>query len=53
MIRSQPALDENSDHIRNTMLGGLVLGFGFLWTDLVYYAVGIGVGTAIERGIRR
>jgi hypothetical protein len=27
--------------IRHTTLGGLVLGFGFLWSDLVMYAIGI------------
>ena len=32
------------DGIRATKLGGLVLGFGFLWTDLVCYAVGVGIG---------
>ena len=29
------------DGIRNTTLGGLILGFGFLWSDLVCYLVGI------------
>ena len=29
------------DSIWQTNLGGLVLGFGFLWTDLVCYSVGI------------
>ncbi len=37
------------DSIRNTTLGGLVLGFGFLWTDLVCYSVGIAVGALVER----
>ncbi|MBC8154056.1 MAG: DUF2809 domain-containing protein [Bacteroidetes bacterium] len=32
------------DGLRHTRLGGLVLGFGFLWTDLLCYTVGIGVG---------
>ncbi len=41
------------DNIRNTMPGGLVLGFGFLWTDLVCYAVGIVVGAVTEREMRR
>jgi len=41
------------DSIRNTMPGGLVLGFGFLWTDLVCYAVGIVVGAVTEREMRR
>jgi hypothetical protein len=27
--------------IRHTRLGGLVLGFGFLWSDFVCYTVGI------------
>ncbi len=37
------------DGIRRTTLGGLVLGFGFLWTDLVCYAVGIATGAIVER----
>jgi hypothetical protein len=36
------------DSIRQTTLGGLILGFGFLWSDLVCYAVGVGLGVAIE-----
>ena len=28
-------------HIRNTLIGGLILGKGFLWIDLLRYAVGI------------
>jgi len=39
------------DGIRNTMLGGLVLGFGFLWSDLVCYLVGIKVGALTEYGL--
>ncbi len=38
------------DSIRQTTLGGLVLGFGFLWTDLVCYSVGIGTGALTEWG---
>ena len=30
------------DQIRSNRLGGLVLGFGFLWSDLVCYLVGVG-----------
>jgi len=41
------------DSIRNTTLGGLALGFGFLWTDLVCYSVGIALGAVAERGIWR
>jgi len=36
------------DSIRSTTLGGLVLGFGFLWSDLVCYLVGITVGALTE-----
>lgn len=41
------------DSIRQTTLGGLVLGFGFLWTDLVCYSVGIATGSLTEWRIRR
>lgn len=41
------------DLIRQTTLGGLILGFGFLWTDLVCYSVGIAVGSLTEWGIKR
>ncbi|XZE19537.1 DUF2809 domain-containing protein [Pirellulaceae bacterium SH449] len=41
------------DAIRQTTLGGLGLGFGFLWTDLVCYSVGISIGSLAEWGIRR
>jgi Protein of unknown function (DUF2809) len=36
------------DSIRESTLGGLILGFGFLWSDLACYAVGVGAGVAIE-----
>lgn len=36
------------DALRQTRLGGLILGFGFLWSDLVCYAVGIACGMAVE-----
>ena len=35
------------DTLRNSTLGGLVLGFDFVWTDLVCYSVGIGIGAII------
>jgi Protein of unknown function (DUF2809) len=41
------------DAIRQTTLGGLVLGFGFLWSDLVCYAVGGALGAAIEWGLSK
>jgi len=34
--------------IRHTTLGGLVLGFGFKWSDLVAYAVGILLGFSLK-----
>ena len=37
------------DAIRNTTLGGLILGFGFLWSDLVCYTIGIIIGIIIEK----
>ena len=36
------------DAIRHTTLGALVLGFGFLWSDLVCYTVGVGIGAALD-----
>lgn len=41
------------DAVRRTRLGGLVLGFGFLWSDLVCYAAGIGFGARLERLVQR
>lgn len=41
------------DAIRQTRLGGLILGFGFLWSDLVCYAVGVLCGAAVEMLLRR
>lgn len=36
------------DEIRKTRLGGLILGFGFLWSDLVSYVVGGMIGLGLE-----
>jgi hypothetical protein len=36
------------DSIRRTRLGGLILGFDFVWSDLACYAVGVGLGMLIE-----
>ncbi len=36
------------DAIRNTTLGSLILGFGFLWSDLVCYTIGILIGIVID-----
>jgi hypothetical protein len=36
------------DAVRQTTLGGLIMGFGFLWSDLVCYASGVALGTVLE-----
>jgi hypothetical protein len=36
------------DAIRRTRLGGLVLGFTFMWSDLLCYAIGIAAGIILE-----
>src|SRR5271165_5485284 len=36
------------DSIRQTTLGGLILGFDFVWSDLVCYAAGVGSGVLFE-----
>ncbi|MEB9852747.1 DUF2809 domain-containing protein [Bacillus cereus] len=36
------------DSIRATTLGGLVLGYGFLWSDVVAYTIDVGVGILCE-----
>jgi Protein of unknown function (DUF2809) len=37
------------DSIRQTTVGGLFLGFGFLWSDLACYVLGVSLGVLIER----
>ena len=37
------------DSIRSTTLGGLVLGYDFVWSDLACYAVGVVLGILIEQ----
>ena len=37
------------DSIRRTILGGLVLGYDFVWSDLACYTVGVGLGMLVER----
>jgi hypothetical protein len=39
--------------IRATRLGGLILGYTFLPSDLLCYSVGIGVGALLERAVLR
>ncbi len=36
------------NRVRSTRLGSLVLGHGFLWSDLLCYIIGIGVGTLLS-----
>lgn len=36
------------NHLRHTVLGGLILGNGFLWSDLLCYTVGVGLGAGAE-----
>lgn len=40
------------DAIRRTTLGGLVLGWGFAWGDLIAYATGIAGCFILERRLR-
>jgi len=41
------------DAVRQTRLGGLVLGFGFLWSDLACYAAGIALAALLDHAIMR
>lgn len=41
------------DDTRATTLGALLLGAGFLWSDLVCYAVGVAIGVVGERCLQR
>ena len=36
------------DRIRNTSLGALVLGHGFLWSDVLAYTLGVGICALAE-----
>ncbi|MVM41828.1 DUF2809 domain-containing protein [Spirosoma sp. HMF3257] len=36
------------DNVRATRLGGLILGFTFVWSDLLCYSVGVGIGLFAE-----
>ena len=40
------------DAIRDTRAGGLILGYGFLWSDLACYTVGAALGLALEISVR-
>ncbi len=36
------------DEIRRTVIGGLILGFGFKSSDLICYAVGVVIGSTVD-----
>lgn len=37
------------DTIRDTRVGGLVLGYGFLWSDIICYTVGVALCVRLEQ----
>ncbi len=37
--------------IRHTTLGGLVLGYGFLWSDLICYSIGGMLGYYLDKNL--
>jgi hypothetical protein len=39
--------------IRETRWGGILLGHGFLWSDWVLYAIGVGLGWIIAEVLER
>jgi hypothetical protein len=41
------------DQMRHTIVGGLILGYGFLWSDLLCYVVGISIGCVLEMVLKR
>lgn len=41
------------DHLRHKTFGSLVLGYGFLWSDLVCYIVGVALGCMVEVAVIR
>lgn len=36
------------NQIRRTLIGSLILGFGFLWSDLICYTMGVMLGLILE-----
>jgi hypothetical protein len=40
------------NNIRDSTLGGLILGQGFLWSDIVAYTTGIIIGASFESILR-
>lgn len=39
--------------IRRTIIGGLVLGHGFLWADLISYSIGTIIAVIIDKNLKR
>lgn len=37
------------DGLRKTKIGGLILGYGFLWSDILCYILGIAIGVCLEK----
>jgi hypothetical protein len=50
---SQIYRSEWIDMIRRTTLGGLILGYGFLWSDLAAYLFGVVLGAIIDKYFRK
>jgi hypothetical protein len=45
---SQLNQSEWLNSLRHTILGGLILGFGFLWSDFLMYTIGIGLAALLD-----
>jgi hypothetical protein len=41
------------NNVRHTVIGGLVLGEKFLWSDMLCYTIGIVIGILIEKLIAK
>ena len=41
------------DELRHTTLGALILGFGFLWSDLACYTAGVALGALVDHAVRQ
>jgi hypothetical protein len=39
--------------VRSTTIGALILGFGFLWSDIVCYTIGVLIGICVDIIIKR
>lgn len=41
------------NNIRHTVIGGLVLGYSFLWSDMVCYTIGVTIGLSIDSSLKQ